>query len=1483
MVSKPIKIFGGLLNNNLVTLLLVIVVAVVLFCLYKYFYPVKEHFATSLTDILNSSISSGSSGSSGSSSNKIPVTEAQKELLKQSGLLAEGATVATDPSRIIGLEALCANINEPSLLPGKTGSYGEGCGWYFKEDPDDFSFPAYGNKYGPLNPALKDVARGGQWYFDNLDKAQKAEDLKHCLNIKTCQLADLHPGKCAWCGELGYGIPIDESGLPKYPDDDSLNCLGAVTTNINKCKYDAQEKIYQTDGDGNLIPQEPNPKPICNTTGGILSKECLLFLAKAAGFKDSGAAYRVINGDPDGYNTLGSDNNRIFKAAFDVLNYRASIPYDKNFLGGGNCARDAALVYFKKIVKQTAYGVNPKTRSAALFLVRGDKFKPDDIDPNAMPPFDLAFLQSLFKEVGGQEAGTGYPTKDNINSYNNGYKLGTIMNAFTKTCKVDVLSKTITVQQDAVKKCLGINVQLPLAGCDLQPPPYVPTPNACNPGNILIGSTTDAPTKGVEIFWYSYDNDLTFPERRQQVATYFGRQIKLSVPSVSTSNIESIPFDTTGPLAFVARSVIKYMGPVYNATYAISASEGAAVKVNSKIILRNWKANTAGTGTTTGFKVESGDKNYTEVFWCSSKPSSGSFLMSMIDSKGDKGPIQAASCELRVAKDFPVARWDFFTGSTDELNGILSTKATSTAAGTFQNKPCLNFSGSSVITDNKIAGSAFRSMTAMIYYNSIGTQASNRIFLLCKSNGVKADEPTNYKSSDAFEVGITKTGAVFANLKPANGSTLNLLSATTPEGMATPNTWIHVGVSCSQDFRQINIYINGVKQGTGNGDVVQSYYDKMIFDFAAIGSGYAQPSSMSLNGGIAWLHWFDYQLCADGIAKDMKGGFCNTAVYPITQNYSWPMTCALTYVPPPAAAPASQGPTQSGTFIVAGGKAKLAYSQDGGNTYVVSQSGSNLFSAALSAQVLFVSNNGSQWLAGGQSSSGAKLATSTDGINWTNVTSMDNYGGGNGSFDAAIWTGSQWIMQCTNLLKNYATDILTSTNGMNWSLMKLDFSNISQTAMNGATVVMSGTNVNMFAQHAIFYSTDSGATFQFAPSADTFFNGNGGLYCVAYGGGKFLAGGCGNAWGGPPILIYSSDGINWTQADISKICKDNRIWNVYYVNNRWYATTQLQIITSTDAVNWTSISIPLLTQGPYVSINKTSFAKVGTGFVAGLANGAMSSSDGNSWSMNPTLTTMFNQGLNAITVGTGAAAAGQAPVLAPVLRIVDASYGKNCNGTLQGNRTAFFTSLVNGASSLQNYPYDYTKTGGDPAPGCRKTLEITYNCGGGANNSFYAPPEAGYNPLVNLSCSTARPSLAVTPPPPPPAPPAATGDGPQPTNITTGTNTLRTHIITFDKITNPQPAVYGFVYSNSLAPTVPNWGVNVFPFTKATNMKNITGGKILGWLNQASAFKYVAPIAIYTDKPDSFDLIGYISKLTIPASAFYELNLAYVPGGDPSS
>jgi hypothetical protein len=90
------------------------------------------------------------------------------------------------------------------------------------------------------------------------------------------------------------------------------------------------------------------------------------------------------------------------------------------------------------------------------------------------------------------------------------------------------------------------------------------------------------------------------------------------------------------------------------------------------------------------------------------------------------------------------------------------------------------------------------------------------------------------------------------------------------------------------------------------------------------------------------------------------------------------------------------------------------------------------------------------------------------------------------------------------------------------------------------------------------------------------------------------------------------------------------------------------------------------------------------------------------------------------------------PPSVPGINIISATYGKNCNGVIQGNRTKALQNLANGKDSFQ-YSWDYNATGGDPAGGCGKNLDIIYNCSGGPTKNLHIERPEGEE--IDINCS----------------------------------------------------------------------------------------------------------------------------------------------------
>jgi hypothetical protein len=78
-----------------------------------------------------------------------------------------------------------------------------------------------------------------------------------------------------------------------------------------------------------------------------------------------------------------------------------------------------------------------------------------------------------------------------------------------------------------------------------------------------------------------------------------------------------------------------------------------------------------------------------------------------------------------------------------------------------------------------------------------------------------------------------------------------------------------------------------------------------------------------------------------------------------------------------------------------------------------------------------------------------------------------------------------------------------------------------------------------------------------------------------------------------------------------------------------------------------------------------------------------------------------------------------------VIKIIEATYGGNCEGVAKGNATQFLASACDN-SRLCNYRVYYRQLGGDPAAGCEKDFRVLYTCGRTAKpNTCEVAAEAG--------------------------------------------------------------------------------------------------------------------------------------------------------------
>ena len=91
---------------------------------------------------------------------------------------------------------------------------------------------------------------------------------------------------------------------------------------------------------------------------------------------------------------------------------------------------------------------------------------------------------------------------------------------------------------------------------------------------------------------------------------------------------------------------------------------------------------------------------------------------------------------------------------------------------------------------------------------------------------------------------------------------------------------------------------------------------------------------------------------------------------------------------------------------------------------------------------------------------------------------------------------------------------------------------------------------------------------------------------------------------------------------------------------------------------------------------------------------------------------------------------------ANAIRVLEATYGGNCEGVAKGNVTKFIASTCDG-TDLCNYHVYYKKMGGDPAMGCKKTFRVTFICGKNTKN----PETCAWRPRRARRVRTARQTI----------------------------------------------------------------------------------------------------------------------------------------------
>ena len=445
----------------------------------------------------------------------------------------------------------------------------------------------------------------------------------------------------------------------------------------------------------------------------------------------------------------------------------------------------------------------------------------------------------------------------------------------------------------------------------LAPPPAIVPVNVptCIAQSDLIGNISQNMNSGVEVFYYSWNNDNNFFGRRNQIATYYGREIRETIPEMYNNDMSTFSnFNNKLPLVVMIRTLLNNKN-TGNSNFEIVSPEGVALKIDNALLVNQWTSKTVGVYSSPSFQTK--PNMYMQLYFYLSQVATSGFRLRLKNNNIPR-PINFTELSTQVNKNMPVARWDFYNGTTDELNGILTTQYNELQMKIeeFQQKRCLIFKGGNgwLKTENMIYGKAFKSFTCMFYYTDLNKGINTNNVVKCPnarnnrevctlfsiSSGEDNKSPSyNYDHNIAIEGGIKEEGVVYIRCKPSSDdSQHNFLSVSSPKYSIKKNTWTHIAGVFSNDYKTVSLYINGKLIESKSSILVETeYYSARTFKYGSMGHSPGpfsdDVSAHPFSGGIAWQHWFDYPLCPEGVMQDYKMEFAITSMNNELTNGGW--------------------------------------------------------------------------------------------------------------------------------------------------------------------------------------------------------------------------------------------------------------------------------------------------------------------------------------------------------------------------------------------------------------------------------------------------------------------------------------------------------------------------------------------------------------------------------------------------------------------
>jgi len=722
----------------------------------------------------------------------------------------------------------CANVLEPSLMPPHERNAIKGCGWWYVDADDAVSVGALGTDKGPLNyNTLNEKYKGGRWIW-NIKEAQKKEDIKRCRKVKSCETADMVPGKCGFCPGLNRGVPVNTSGQSIYEDDPDLNCGSQAVLKPSNCPR--PEPVVDSDG------QLTNPatvRLICdpNPATGKLTSECLLSLASAAGCKDDGAILMILKGDSPQYLKSGA-NGQKFNIATQYLFKNNSLASDLAYFGKGVCTRSEALDYYNRVVRLAITANNQRSQEAAKFLVSDATIfnecaqKPDD-----MGPYILHCLQTEAREQGWQPAGSDFPTKGNKDKYDN-MNWDSVQKYFKSTIE-NTKSDDYQIQAPAVKKALGITITEPEPDC--------------------------GETNGLSMYVYQWNYDWSVTDGRTPKSIFYGRMTAPTFPEIN-NNGSYTPYNIgTDRIHMRIKANIKSPSSL-KTRFWVMTDDGITVNVDGKSILARWYDQGPTAYESPNFTINENSSKKVMSDWYNNY--GGYVAIYRMFLEGKYQPIPASLIQQTQPTGFPIARWDFYEGYVNDLCGTLDSQVVgSVPISTLDGKRCAMFTGRSHIKImNGIKTTAFRSITMMMYINKL-----------------VGPWPRPWEFNNNGFAGAWCDDALFGCMSPNNSNGIGFYAKQgcggpelwTGANTITTGKWYHIAWVLDEDLMGMSIYINGERAGRYQDNSFRLLINKIYRNMYI----FTSVEQFDKDVGVGWFRMFDYPLTAEDIRTDRMNGW----------------------------------------------------------------------------------------------------------------------------------------------------------------------------------------------------------------------------------------------------------------------------------------------------------------------------------------------------------------------------------------------------------------------------------------------------------------------------------------------------------------------------------------------------------------------------------------------------------------------------------